>query len=207
MAYEESKKSEDSQKWFEMKKEGEERKFSIFIVIELLRLLFWTWYLCIIVVGLALTVTFVEVDYKKLVASLVGSVNVCVYFDFPPSTYVIPSMYALFPVITFLYCSSSILRAWISKEQNKISTASLIPYSSAFIYFFCSSLTFSTVFANPPDTSKLPQSFIIHTITFTNVVVSMAALQIAVTWFNRKVAWKNIHNKVLHISNYIVAVK
>ena len=38
------------------------------------------------------------------------------------------------------------------------------------------------------------------------MVVSMATLQLAVTWFNSKVAWKNIHSKVLHMSNYIVAV-
>ena len=206
MAYEEPKKLEDSQKLFEIKYEGEERKFKIFIVIEMLRLLFWTWFLCLIVVEVALTVTFAEEGYEEILVSLVGSVNTCVYFDFPPSTYLSPSFYAFWPVMIFLYCSASILRAWISNEEKKISMTSLIPYSFAFIYFFCSSLIFTTSLAVQIDLNKLPQTWMIHLMPFTNMVVSMAILQIAVTWFNNKVAWKNLHCRLLHISNYMVAV-
>ena len=42
-------------------------------------------------------------------------------FDFYPSTYVIPIIYALFPVLVFMYFNASTFRAWISMLENKIS--------------------------------------------------------------------------------------
>ena len=182
-----------------------EIKFRLFIVIEMLRLIFWLWFLVIIVTGVILTLLFVEVDYAKILVSLGGSVNVCAYFDFPPSTFVLPAMYAFYPVLVFLYSSASFLRAWIAKEENKISTVALVFYSIAFTYYFISSLIFTTIFAVQPDPTKLPQSYMIHTLPFTNMVLSMALLQIAVTWFNRNVAWKNLPARMLHVSNIIVA--
>ena len=201
------KTSEKPEKFFTVvRKENSETKFCLFIVIEMLRLIFWIWYLAIIIVGVTLTLLFVEVDYTKIAISLAGSVNICAFSDYPPSTLVLPSMYALFPVLVFLYSIASVLRAWIAMEENKISMVSLAFYSSAFIYFFISSLIFATIFAVQPDSTKLPQSFIIHTLPFTNVVLSMAFLQIAVAWFNNKVAWKNLPGRMLHLSNYIVTV-
>ena len=73
---------ESEQKIFEIKKYGSESKMKIFLAMELFRLVFLFWFLSVIAVGAAVTIGFVETDYKKTIKSLVGSVNVCVYFDF-----------------------------------------------------------------------------------------------------------------------------
>ena len=179
---------ESEQKIFEIKKYGSESKMKIFLAMELFRLVFLFWFLSVIAVGAAVTIGFVETDYKKTIKSLVGSVNVCVYFDFPPSTYILPSMYALLPVITFLYCIASIFRAWISMEENKISLGAFISYSVTFIYFFLSSACFATIFAVQPDAENLQETWKIHALPFTNLIFAMMLQQIAFAWFYGKVA-------------------
>ena len=141
-------------KWYQVKKYGNERKIDFFVVVEFFRFVFYLWFVVIIIAGLVLTHGFAvnyTKDYKEIVFKVFGSINFCALFDFPPSTYVLPSLYAIHVVIIFQYSIFSVFRAWIAKLECKISNYSFICYTSVFIYYTISAAIFSTVFAVRPD--------------------------------------------------------
>ena len=191
------------QKIFEIRRSGRERKINFFVVVELFRFLFYLWFTFTIVVSVILTVAFVEVDYKKIVRSFGGAINVCIYLDFLPVIYVLPALYSIFVIIVFLFVVASIFRAWISKEENKISGDAMKLYVFAFCYFFLATIMVSITFAIQPDLDK-PDTWLIHTLPFTNLVLALMFLHIAMTWFNVKVAWVELNGKRwLKITNYV----
>ena len=162
-----------------------------FFVAELLQFSFLLWFIMIMLVGISVTLGFVEEDYRAVIKYIFGSVNVCVFFDFPPTTYVLPTAYAMFPVLVFQYCIMSILTAWNALEDKKISTGSFMMYTCTFIYSFCSSLFFATSFAIQPDL-KQQETILLHSLPFTNIVIALAFLRVAITWFGLKVSWNGL---------------
>ena len=130
-------------KLFGVMKNGKEAKIQIFVVVEIFRLAAFLWFLFLIVFGIILTASFTQEDYTKILKDIFGIVSVCAYFDFYPATHVLPIIYAFFPILVFLYCISSIFRAWISMAENKISLGSCVFYSLTFVYLFVSSLLLS----------------------------------------------------------------
>ena len=104
-----------TKKWLQIRRNGNEREINLFVVVETFRFIFYLWFLLVMIVGILLTLTLsYEPEYKKIIRKLFGSINVCVFFDYPPATYVLPSLYAVWPVIVFQYAILSIFRAWIS---------------------------------------------------------------------------------------------
>ena len=181
-----------TKQWLQIKRNGNEREINLFVVVETFRFIFYLWFLLVIIAGIVLTVTLsYEPEYKKIIRKIFGSINVCVFFDYPPATYVLPSLYAVWPVIVFQYAILSIFRAWISMEERYITKFSFVLYSASFIYFWISSAVFSTSVAVQPDLEK-PETVMLHTLPFTNLVVSLTLLQLAITWFGFKVSWKNL---------------
>ena len=165
-------------------------------MVELFRFIFYTWFCLIVIIGVALTYGFtVEKipDFVEIIEGVFGSVSVCAFFDFPPSTYLLPTMYSIQLILIYKYSFCSIFRAWIARLENKISGVAFFFYSSAFAYFFVSALIFSTIFAVQPNPND-PITILIHTIPFTNLVIALTILQIAVTWFGRNVSWKNMRH-------------
>lgn len=183
--------------WFSIKKRGQEREIECSVVVELFRFIFYCWFLIIIGVGMALTHGITVKDnpnFYEIIEGVFGSVNVCAYFDFPPATYVLPVMYAIQIMFIYQYSVLSVFRAWIAKLENKISNFELWIYSSAFLYFCFSASLFAVIFAVQPNPHD-PKTILIHTIPFTNIIISLSLLQIAVTWFGRKVSWKGLIHK------------
>ena len=193
-------------KWFEVKKIGKEREINLFVVVEMFRFIYHLWLLLFIITGVLLTVAFTEEDYTAMIKTIFGSINICVFLDFPPATYVLPSIYAIWPVIIFQYSIVSIFRAWIAREENKISICNFIFYSSVFIYFWLSSAIASTCFSVQPDLKK-PETIIIHTVPFTNLVLSLAFLEVATIWFGFRVSWRHLSlPKPLQASNAVCLI-
>ena len=187
-------------KWVGVKKNGAEREIEISVVVEFYRFIFYSWFSFIILIGITLTygVTAKENDdFYKVIEGVFGSVNVCAYFDFPPSTYILPTLYSIQIILIYKYSFLSVFRAWVAKLENKISKHGFILYLCSFIYFCASSIVFSTIFAVQPDPSD-PKTILIHTLPFTNLIISLNVLQLAVTWFGHKVSWKDLrHRSVL----------
>ena len=176
-----------------IKKLGNETEITLFVVVELLRFLIYLWFLLILLVGVFLTFGFVEEDHLAILKYIFGSVNICVYFEFPPTTYVLPTLYAIWPVLVFQYCIVSIFRAWIALEEKKISSGSFGIYTCTFVYTFFSSIFFATSFAVQPDLKK-QETIELHAIPFTNLVIALTLLQIAITWFGFNVSWNGMKN-------------
>ena len=190
-------------KIFQTFKDGKEAKIQIFAVVEVFRALAWIWYLFLFVIGVILTVSFTKEPYKDIIYGIFGSVNSCVYFDFYPSTYVLPSLYAFLPTLMFLYCNASIFRAWIAMNENKINYGSFVCYSITHAYFFISILVLAIVFAIQPN-PKEPVTIQVHTLPFTNLVFALMIVHTAIAWFNYKVAWiETDYFKWMSVINFI----
>ena len=184
-------------KWFRTKTKESEKEIELSVVVEFFRFIFYTWFCIIVFVGMALTYGVTVKDneeFYKLIESVFGAVNICAYFDFQPSTYILPSMYAIQLILIYKYSLLSVFRAWIARLENKISGRAFFIYCISFIYFCFSAAIFSTIFAVQPD-PKDPKTIVIHTLPFTNFVISITILQIAVTWFGRNVSWKGLSHR------------
>ena len=79
-------------------------------------------------------------------------------------------------------------------EENKITQKEFVIYTYSFLYFALSAAMFSTIFAVQPDPGN-PDTIMIHTLPFTNLIIALTVLQIAVTWFGRTVSWKGLKHK------------
>ena len=164
-----------------------EKEITFFAVVEMFRFLVYLWFVFIMMTGILLTFFFTEEEYEEIIKTVFGSVNVCVFFDFAPSIYVLPSLFAFWPVLVFLYTVASIFRAWISKEEKRISKFAFSIYSIVFVYFTISTAIFSTSIAVQPDLEK-PETIKLHTLPFTNMVVALTVLQISISWFGIQVS-------------------
>ena len=189
-------------KWFSVKKKGLERELEISVVVEFFRFLFYLWFVMIVAVGISLTYGVTAVSMKtagnetfyEIIEGVFGSVNICAFFDFPPATNVLPTMYAILLLLLYQYAIVSVFRAWMALEENKITQKEFLIYTYAFLYFALSAAVFSTIFAVQPDPGN-PATIIIHTLPFTNLIIALTVLQIAVTWFGRSVSWKGLKHK------------
>ena len=200
-----SRTDDTSENIFKIIKEGNETKIRIFTIVEVFRFAYLLYFSLIMVLVVSITSAFVKEGFKEIMTSLTGFINICSYFDFPPTTYVVPSFYAIFPTIVFLYAITFVFRAWISCKENKISQASLILYMCVYLYLFLSAAFFATTFAIQPSLDDLPKTYILHTAPFTNLIISFNLVQIAATIFNNKVAWIDWNVSVfLKISSYSV---
>ena len=189
-------------KWFSVKKKGLERELEISVVVEFFRFLFYLWFVMIVAVGISLTYGVTAVSMKtagnetfyEIIEGVFGSVNICAFFDFLPATYILPTMYAILLLLLYQYAIVSVFRAWMALEENKITQKEFLIYTYAFLYFALSAAVFSTIFAVQPDPGN-PATIIIHTLPFTNLIIALTVLQIAVTWFGRSVSWKGLKHK------------
>ena len=80
------------------------------VIVEDLRICFYATALLIFVVGITLTKAFTKGDYGSIIRDVYGGENICVYFDFPPATYVLPILWCFAVIFAFLYALVSILR-------------------------------------------------------------------------------------------------
>ena len=72
-----------------------------------------------------------------------------------------PFLYNACVLFAFLYGLVSYWRAWISKEEGKISMRALRWLGVAYAYFAFSTMLFATVFAVSPDPA-VPVTMVIH---------------------------------------------
>ena len=177
---------------------AKDKAIEVKVVVEDFRFYFYLVFCLITFTGWILT-TFYAKDffgcdkYGNLLSDVFGSVNLCVVFDFPPATYILPSLYSVLVVFVYLYALAAIFRAWISKHENRITPLFFKLYSGAFVYFALSCSIFSTIFAVAPNPPEGKFTVLIHTMPYSNLIVALCCLQIAVTWFGIKVSWAHLN--------------
>ena len=173
---------------------AKDKAIEIKVVVEEFRFYFYLVFCLITFTGWILTTFYAKNffgcdKYGKLLEDVFGSVNLCVVFDFPPATYILPSLYSVLVVFVYLYALAAIFRAWISKHEKRITPLFFTLYSGAFVYFALSCSIFSTIFAVAPNPLEGKFTVLIHTIPYSNLIVALCCLQIAVTWFGIEVSW------------------
>jgi len=165
------------------------KKIELKLVVEQLRFVTYLSFLFIILLGMWLTRAFADVDFENnFLTNVFGSTNVCIYFDFAPSTYVLPAFYNICIVWMAAYCLASAVRASIAQAEGKISKFALRLLRFAYAYALLSTMIFTTIFAVSPD-PNIPHTMIIHSAPFVNLEVALCVLQVAIVWFGTKVAW------------------
>ena len=70
------------------------------IVVEKLRLLGYAGFWVVVLVGIVLTKFVARIDLEEtLLVEVFGYNNICVYFDHPPATYVLPFLWAVYEIL------------------------------------------------------------------------------------------------------------
>jgi len=171
---------------------GGEREIKMLVVVENFRLAFYLGFFFLTLVGVLLTNTFVEEDDPgAFLRDIFGVVTICVYYDFAPSNYVLPSLWSLTLIFIEAYTIVWIFRVWIAMEEQHVSRCAFVGYCIGFSYVFLSFHFFSTIFAVSPDTEE-ESTMSIHTIPYINLQVALWVMAVMVTKFGDQVAWKHM---------------
>ena len=164
-----------------------DKTITLSLKVEVFRFIYYLWFIFTICVTISFTLGIVN-DSNKIVRSILQNARVAWFFDFTEVTYILPTLFAILVLILYPYCVVSVIRARIALQDNKISYLAFILYLSTFLYLILASATFSTSIAVLPST-KRPETIPLHILPFTNLIITLTFLQIAVTWFGFNVSW------------------
>ena len=117
-----------------------------------------------------------------------GISNACSYFDFPPSTYVLPILWMFDFTFGVIYAVTAIFRIRVAYLENKLTMCEQVSLILAYVYVAISLVYLNQIFAVVPKREE-PVSMLIHTIPYINFKVMFCVLQIAVVYFGLKVSW------------------
>jgi len=155
------------------------------LVLDDIRAVLYGYFIALIATGYIITKTTTNVMdlHPSLLDWWWGTTNVCIVFDFPPSNYVLPSLYTIFILIFFVM---SVLLFFRQKEAHlagQISTGWYYFLNYLRITEVLGACFFLTIFAVSPDANEIingnPRTLIVHTVPFAAFVVSMSTLTLS----------------------------
>ncbi len=156
------------------------RDGDLVVVVEKLRLMGYTGFWVVVLVGVLLTRAFADVDLDhSLLVQVFGYNNICVNFDYPPSTYVLPFLWAVTLVLLLLYIAAHWLQMRAEVRQGTLDRK-LYAHLSRLKFFEAFTLvSFSTIFAVNPE--GWDHTLFIHTAPFFLLQVGMVSLAMSNT--------------------------
>lgn len=158
---------------------------NIVLSIEKLQLLGYSSFWIIVLVGIFLTDIFANIDLDNtLLLEVFGYNNICIYFDFPPSTYILPLLWSVTLVFLLLYLVTNWLQM---KKQVKVGNLDQKLYkrlTKLKIFEAFTLVSFSTIFAVSPEGWN--HTLIIHTAPFLLLQVGVVSIAISNTLFGIK---------------------
>jgi len=172
-----------------------EYSFNMVIVVEDFRVGVYVSFILVMIIGAILTELFadgVDGDFDVYIHAVYGVSNGCIYFDFPPATYVLPFLWGFGMYFGFIYSSASVIRIQVSYLEMKLSRCACVWLTIAHVYVVLSGMYFSTVFAVQPDPDD-PVTMIIHATPYLNMKWALCILQITVVYFGINVAWVDLN--------------
>jgi len=157
-----------------------EQKITISIFLDDVRVALSSTFILMAFLGLGLTryATHVLEEKPTILDWWYGSTNICVLFDFPPSSYILPAFYTIF---LLLWVSMTAL-LWVRQKQASLEPEAQI--SKPWYYFLnclrilevLSAMYFSTIFAVNPDPIDLakgnPVTMYIHTVPYLFMLIA-----------------------------------
>ena len=168
-----------------------EHTLHLVLVIEDLRVGFYLTFFMNVLIGLILTKAFSNNFEVDIFTDVYGGPNICAYFDYSPSNYVLPILWCFGLLFGCLYSVAAMLRIRIAQLEKKLTGLEAVSLILAYIYVGLSLMVFSLIFAVQPKREK-PQTMIIHTFPYININLMFAILQVTVTYFGVKVSWAGL---------------
>ena len=124
------------------------------------------------------------------------------------STYVLPTLWSISLFLLYGYVIVSLFRVWVAKEEGKIQQRSFVLWIIASAYVVISFAFLSTIFA-VKAIAKDSHTLNLHTVPYTNILIALFVLDVQVTWFGEKVAWKDMKlpKCFLYFNRYVNPVR
>lgn len=146
---------------------------------ELLRISAFLLFGALIGVSIVLTKLFAKLPEETEVRRAFGYDNICIYLDYPPASWVAPTLW-----VGFLMPWMSYSLAFSARLQAAPIRPSLVRFMRFITYFelFCAA-QFIQVFANKPGDLEYPMGLKMHTYPFTLLVVALWIMSCKNVWW------------------------
>lgn len=152
----------------------------ITFVVEKLRLLGYGGFWVIVLTGIVLTRLFAQVDMDRTVLTEVfGYNNICVYFDYPPATFVLPFLWAITLALLLCYLAAQWLQMRAEVEEGTLSPELYRQITRAKVFEAAMLMAFSTIFAVQPEGHD--HTLFIHTVPFFLLQFGLVSLAVSNT--------------------------
>ena len=149
-------------------------------VVEKLRIQGYAGFWVVVVTGIVLTRMFSGIDLEDtLLVQVFGYNNICVYFDYPPSTYVLPGLWAIALVLLLMYVTAHWLHMRAEVRQGMLSLGLYRTLSGFKLFEAISLMLFSIIFAVNPQGRD--HTLYIHTAPFFLLQLAMVSLAMSNT--------------------------
>lgn len=166
---------------------------------EVMRLYSYGAFALVATVGIVLSLIFSEhYVHHSPIEDFFGFFNVCVFFDHPPATYILPFLWSFCIVFVCLYVLLSIIFAYHLYSARQISKLSYGARSGTMILLALTTMFFSTCFAVQPE-----QNMLMHTSGYIGLVIGLGVLAGNNLCFNRKLIKVSLTQKKYFIT-YVV---
>lgn len=147
----------------------------ISFVVEELRLAGYGAFWVLVLAGVVLTRVYGHVDMHDTVLTRVfGYNNICVFFDYPPATYVLPFLWAITLAMLLCYLAAQWLQMRAEVEQGALSPRLYRLLTRLKLFEATMLAAFSTIFAVQPD--DWDHTLFIHTAPFFMLQIGLVSL-------------------------------
>ena len=150
------------------------------LVVEKLRLMGYASFWCVVMTGYLLTRLFSDLDLQDShLMHVFGYNNICVYFDYPPSTYVLPMLWAFTLVILLIYIVTHWLHMKAELKLGRLTPGLYKTLSGLKAFEAIALISFSTSFAVSPEDHN--HTMFVHTLPFFLLQLGLVSLAMSNT--------------------------
>jgi hypothetical protein len=150
------------------------------LVVEKIQLLGYVGFWIIVLVGVILTRFFSHVNLQDtLLTQVFGYNNICVYFDYPPATYVLPLLWAVTLVLLLGYIATHWLQMRAEVQEGTLDRPLYRLLSGLKLLEAFTLVAFSTIFAVQPEGWN--HTLYIHTVPFFLLQIGLVSLAMSNT--------------------------
>ena len=163
--------------------------------VQCLKMLTFVAFLVMNIVAIIITLAkYGGIPEPNIIKEALGANMICLFYDFPPATYVLPPLWAICVILGSFYCLTSIYRARLAQVENQITLGQRIFFNISSIGLAIAVIIFSICLAVQPDTDDIPNNpkpedfpiLKIHTYPFTNLMIWLVMEQVKIQNFRKQ---------------------
>lgn len=143
--------------------------------VETLQLVSYVSFWVVVLTGIILTRVFGNIDLNNtLLTRVFGYNNICVYFDYPPASYVLPLVWAITLVFLLCYVAAHWLQMRAEVQDGRLDRSLYRLLSGLKLFEAFTMVAFSTIFAVQPEAWN--HTLYIHTVPFFLLQIGLVSL-------------------------------